>query len=258
MAAYCAKAGIEANVFMPEDTPKSMKKECELYSAKVHLVDGLISDAARLLSAFKERDETVFDLSTLREPYRVEGKKTMGYEIAEQSNWDNLPDVIVYPTGGGTGLIGMWKAFSEMVQLGWLREEDKKPRMVAVQSEGCAPVVGAFQKNLDSIEEPFPNVRTLAIGLRVPFPYASEQIIRVIKESKGTAVAVKDDAILDAVRNIARSEGLFVCPEGAATLAGLGQLADSGWIDRDEKVLLYNTGSGRKYSDLILKIWREP
>ena len=244
----CAKAGIEANVFMPMDTPESMKKECELYSAKVHLVDGLISDAARLLSTFKERDEMLFDLSTLREPYRVEGKKTMGYEIAEQSNWDNLPDVIVYPTGGGTGLIGMWKAFSEMIQLGWLREENK-PRMVAVQSEGCAPVVEAFQKNLDSIKEPFPNAKTLATGLRVPFPHASEQIIRVIKESSEIAVAVKDDAILDALRNIARSEGLFVCPEGAATLAGLGQLIDSGWIDRNEKVLLYNTGSGLKYAE---------
>ena len=245
---YAARAGIECSVFMPRDAPDSTKKECYQMGAHLFLVDGLINDAAKFVIEGKQKYGW-FEISTLKEPYRVEGKKTMGYEIYEQYNWD-LPDVIIYPTGGGTGLVGMWKAFGELEQLGWLSGV-KKPRMVAVQSSGCAPVVRAFKEGKDSIEEPFKNAHTLAGGIRVPFPYASEQILKVLRESGGAALEVDDSDILDSMRTFGKMEGLNVCPEGATTLAGLEKLIESGWVDKSEKVLLYNTGSGLKYPELV-------
>lgn len=245
MATYAARAGLEAYVFMPRDAPSVAKLECHVMGAHVYLVDGLINHAAAIVQRLRERYGW-FDLSTLKEPYRVEGKKTMGYEVAEQLGW-RLPDVIVYPTGGGTGLVGMWKAFGELEELGWIGSG--RPRMVAVQAEGCAPVVEAFRKGAEGVEE-FPDAHTVASGIRVPKPYAGEQILRVLRESGGTAVSVSDSEILECVREFA-CEGLFVCPEGAATLAGLKRLLDSGWVDRGEVVLLYNTGTGLKYLDAL-------
>jgi threonine synthase len=247
-ATYCARAGIECNIFMPRDAPESTKKECVMMGANLNLIDGLINDAARMVAASKEQ-KGWFELSTLKEPYRVEGKKTMGYEIAEQMEWRELPDVIIYPTGGGTGLVGMWKAFREIEALGWMNV--KKPRMISVQSSGCAPVVDAWIKKKNAIDTPFPNAETIASGLRVPYPYASEQILKVIRESGGVAIAVKDAEILEMMRVFAKSEGMFVCPEGAAALAALGHLISEKAIDRDESVLLYNTGSGLKYLDMM-------
>lgn len=246
MATYAARAGLEAHVFLPKDAPEMTKRECMQMNAQIHLVDGLINDAGRIVSSVKV-EKGWFDLSTLKEPYRIEGKKTMGYEIAEQSAW-KLPNVIVYPTGGGTGLIGMWKAFDEMETMGWIG--NSRPRMVAVQSEGCAPVVDAYEKGSDSVVNPFPKASTLAAGIRVPFPYASEQILKVIRESHGTAVSVTDPAILESMRQLGR-EGIMACPEGAATLAALHKLLDAKWLDRDETVVLYNTGTGLKYPELI-------
>ncbi len=243
---YSARAGIECFVFMPRDAPEQTMRECVQTGAHLYLVDGLINDAAKFVINGGRRFSW-FELSTLKEPYRVEGKKTMGYEIAEQFGWD-LPDVIVYPTGGGTGLIGMWKAFSELEQLGWIAG-GKKPRMVSVQSKGCAPVVKAFKEGRESVE-PFKNAKTIAGGIRVPSPYASEQILRVLRESGGSAVEVDDSEIVKAMASLGRDEGMNVCPEGAATLAGMEQLVEEGWIDEDEKVLLYNTGGGSKYPEL--------
>lgn len=247
-AAYCARASIECNVFMPKDTPESPRKQCVEFGATTHLVDGLISDCAKIVANGKE-EHGWFDLSTLKEPYRVEGKKTMGYEIAEQLNWF-LPDVIIYPTGGGTGLIGMWKAFNDLETLGWLSRQTK-PKMISVQASGCAPIVEAFETGKTSVEEPFKNANTMASGLRVPFPYASEQILKVIRESNGLALSVHDEDIRFAMRDFSRSEGIFVCPEGAATLAALKKLMSRNLVDKDEKILLYNTGSGFNYLDLI-------
>lgn len=244
-AAYAAKAGLEAHIVLPKDAPSAMKRECALYGAHLQLVDGIIGDAARFVIQNKEA-QGWFELNTLKEPYRLEGKKTMGYEVAEQFSW-KLPDVIIYPTGGGTGLVGMWKAFKEMEALGWIGGE--RPRMVTVQSAGCAPVVEAMKNGKDAVD-PFPNPHTIAAGLRVPSPYASEQIVRVLKESGGTAVAVSDEEILGSMRVIGKTEGISVCPEGAAPLAGLRHLRESGFVDRDETVLLYNTGSGLKYQDV--------
>lgn len=246
-AAYSARAGIECFVFMPRDAPESTMRECQHVGTHLYLVDGLINDAAKFVTSGRQR-YAWFELSTLKEPYRVEGKKTMGYEIAEQFGWD-LPDVILYPTGGGTGLIGMWKAFNELEQLGWIKGS-KKPRMVSVQSKGCAPVVKAFKEGRESVE-PFKNAKTIASGIRVPFPYASEQILRVLRESGGTAVEVDDAEIIKAMTYLGREEGMNVCPEGAATLAGIEHLAAEGWIQRNEKILLYNTGTGIKYSELV-------
>jgi threonine synthase len=246
MATYAARAGMEAHVFLPKDAPETTKKECLQMKAEVHLVEGLINDAGKIVASIKEK-KGWFDLSTLKEPYRVEGKKTMGYEIAEQSGW-SLPDVLLYPTGGGTGLIGMWKAFKEMEAMGWIGSE--RPRMVAVQSEGCAPVVKAHEEGSDRVAGPFANAETVAAGIRVPFPYASEQILRVVDESHGTAVAVTDGAILRSMKDLGR-EGIMACPEGAATLAALRKLLDAGWIDPDEGILLYNTGTGLKYPELF-------
>ncbi len=247
-AAYSARASIDCNVFMPKDAPISAKKQCAQFGAKLHLIDGLINDCASKVVEGKD-EFGWFELSTLKEPYRVEGKKMMGYEIAEQFGW-TLPDAIIYPTGGGTGLVGMWKAFDELEALGWL-SKNERPMMISVQASGCAPVVKAFQEHKNSIERPFENASTIASGLRVPFPFASDQILKVILESKGVAISVSDQEIIEAMRNFARSEGMLVCPEAAATLAALPKLSEQKTIDRKDTILLYNTGSGLNYLELI-------
>ena len=248
MSAYASKAGLESYVYMPKDTPDPIRLECEIYGANVTLVDGSISDAGRIIDkAGKENDWMM--LSTMKEPYRVEGKKTMGFEITEQFDW-SLPDVIVYPTGGGTGIVGMWKAFDELERIGFISR--KRPRMVSVQSTTCAPVVKAVKEGKDSCEF-WTNPATIAAGLRVPKPFGDYLIIRTITESNGTAVAVSDAEMVCAMKEIARGEGVWMCPEGAATYASLPQLRDSGYVDKEETVLLYNTGSGILYPDLISK-----
>jgi len=243
MAAYAARGGMKALIYMPEDTPIANIEESRITGASVVLVDGLISDAAKFAGE-KAREEGWFDVSTFKEPYRVEGKKIMGYELAESFGWE-LPDVIVYPTGGGTGLAGMWKAFHEMIELGWL-EDDKLPRMVSVQSEGCAPVVKAFKSGIPHCDF-WQGAQTIASGLRVPKSFADRLILENIIESKGNAVAVSDTKIIEAQRKLAHQEGIFGAPEGAATLAGLISLIDEGWIHSDEKIVLFNTGTGLKY-----------
>ena len=245
MAAYAARAGIKALIYMPKDTPRANIEESRMTGADVVLVDGLISDAAGMAGE-KARSEGWFDLSTFKEPYRVEGKKIMGYELAEDLNWV-LPDVIIYPTGGGTGLVGMWKAFAELEELGWLNAT-KRPRMVAVQAEGCAPVVKAFHAGA-SFCDFWLNAQTLASGLRVPKSFADHLILKNLRESQGTAVAISDEVILEAQRTLAAKEGIFAAPEGAATLAALAQLASQGWVKPDENIVLFNTGSGLKYLD---------
>lgn len=247
-AAYAARAGLQAYVFMPRDVPQAFTTECRMHGAHVELVEGLISDAGKRVAAGREANGW-FDLSTLKEPYRVEGKKTMGYEIAEQFGWE-LPNVIVYPTGGGTGLIGMWKAFDEMEALGWI--DSHRPRMVTVQAAGCAPIVRAFQSGA-SHAEPWENATTMAAGLRVPSAVGDALMLRALRDSAGTAVAVGESDIFNAVQLLGQSEGLFVCPEGGAALAGLRQLVEQGWIDREERVVLFNTGSGHKYLDVLSK-----
>jgi threonine synthase len=245
-AAYAARAGLESYVFMPRDVPRAFIVECQINGAHVELVDGLITDAGRRVAA--GRDEYGwFDLSTLKEPYRVEGKKTMGYEIAEQFDWE-LPQVILYPTGGGTGLIGMWKSFDEMEALGWI--DSHRPRMVSVQAAGCAPIVRAFESGATRAE-PWQNAATMAAGLRVPSAVGDALMLRALRDSEGTAVAVSEAEILWGVKEIGQSEGLFVCPEGGAVLAGLRRLVEQGWIDREERVVLFNTGSGLKYLDAL-------
>jgi len=243
MAAYAARGGLKAYVFMPQDTPKANVEECRVMGADVYFVDGLISDAAREMKA-KSQAEGWFDVSTFKEPYRLEGKKIMGYELAESFNW-HLPDVIVYPTGGGTGLVAMWQAFAEMKALGWL-EADHMPRMVVVQADGCAPVIKAFENGADSCEF-WLGAQTIASGLRVPKSFASPMILDTLRASQGTAVAVSDQKIMAAQVQLATSEGIFAAPEGAATLAGLQLLIDQQWVDPDEKIILFNTGTGLKY-----------
>jgi len=243
MAAYAARSGIEACIFMPKDTPFANMEESRIAGAKVILIDGLISEAAGM-AGVKAREEGWYDVSTFKEPYRTEGKKIMGYELAEQLNW-KLPDVIVYPTGGGTGLVGMWKAFAEMEAMGWL-EDTKRPRMVAVQAAGCAPVIKAFQEGAVFCDY-WVNAHTIASGLRVPKSFADQIILRDLKDSHGTAVAVSDEEILEAQADLAAKEGIFAAPEGAATLAALIHLVQSGWINPDEQIILFNTGTGLKY-----------
>jgi threonine synthase len=245
MAAYAARAGLKAHVFMPKDTPFANIEETRMAGAEVVLVDGLISDAAGLAGE-KARAEGWFDLSTFKEPYRVEGKKVMGYELAEFFNWE-LPDVIIYPTGGGTGLVGMWKAFDELEKLGWLANT-KRPRMVSVQAEGCAPVVKAFEAKA-SFCDFWTNASTLASGLRVPKSFADHLILSDLYESEGTAVAVSDRAILEDQEHLAGMEGIFAAPEGAATLSALKELLKRGWVRAEERIVLFNTGSGLKYLD---------
>jgi threonine synthase len=245
MAAYAARAGLQAYIFMPKDTPYANIEESRMAGAEVILVNGLISDAAGMAGE-KARAEGWFDVSTFKEPYRVEGKKVMGYELAESFGW-RLPEVIVYPTGGGTGLVGMWKAFAELEELGWL-EDTTRPRMVSVQAEGCAPVVRAFE-NKATFCDFWLNAHTLASGLRVPKSFADHLILQDIYDSEGTAVAVSDEAILEAQKQLAAREGIFAAPEGAATLAALRKLIDMRWVQPDENIVLFNTGSGLKYLD---------
>jgi threonine synthase len=244
LAAYAARAGLEAHIFMPRDTPRANIIECRELGAHVTLIDGLITECGTEI-AKRKRAEGWFDMSTLKEPYRVEGKKTLGYELAEQLDW-HLPDVILYPTGGGTGLIGMWKAFDEMEALGWI--EKKRPRMFAVQATGCAPIVRAF-KNGDSTAAEFPEAHTCASGLRVPKAIGDFLILKILRQSNGGAVAVDDEEMMRVTRQVGSSEGLFVAPEGAACFAALKSLLSSGKIASDERVVIFNTGSGIKYLD---------
>ncbi|HEY6802986.1 MAG TPA: threonine synthase [Pyrinomonadaceae bacterium] len=244
LAAYAARAGLECFIFMPQDTPRANVVECEQTGAHVTLMDGLITDCGAEVGRRKEA-EGWFDVSTLKEPYRVEGKKTLGYEVAEQLNWE-LPDVIIYPTGGGTGLIGMWKAFDEMEQMGWIGS--KRPRMVTVQAAGCAPIVRAFEDGKRFADE-FPNAATTASGLRVPKAIGDFLILDALRNSGGTAVAVTDDELIAATKEIGSNEGLFCAPEGAACLPALKKLLAAGQVKADERVVLFNTGSGIKYME---------
>lgn len=245
LAAYAARAGLRAHIFMPKDTPFANIEESRMAGADVTLVDGLISDAAGMAGE-KARNEGWFDVSTFKEPYRVEGKKIMGYELAEAFDWQ-LPDVIIYPTGGGTGLVGMWKAFEELETLGWL-ENPKRPRMVSVQADGCAPVVKAFKEGA-SFCDFWTNAQTIASGLRVPKSFADQLILQDIYDSHGTAIAVSDESILESQRQLAAMEGIFAAPEGAATLAAIKELIKQKWVHPEERIVLFNTGSGLKYID---------
>jgi threonine synthase len=242
LAAYAARAGLAAFIFMPNDTPRANVIECEQTGAQVTLMDGLITDCGAEVARRKEA-EGWFDVSTLKEPYRIEGKKTMGYELAEQFDWE-LPDVILYPTGGGTGLIGMWKAFDEMEQMGWIGS--KRPRMVTVQAAGCAPIVRAFEEGKRFADE-FPNAQTTASGLRVPKAIGDFLILDALRASGGTAIAVTDKELIDATKVIGAAEGIFCAPEGAACLPALQKLMADGSVKPDERVVLFNTGSGVKY-----------
>jgi len=242
LAAYAARAGLECFIFMPDDTPRANVVECEQTGANVTLMAGLITDCGAEVARRKEA-EGWFDVSTLKEPYRVEGKKTLGYELAEQFNWE-LPDVIIYPTGGGTGLIGMWKAFDEMEQMGWIGPE--RPRMVTVQASGCAPIVRAFEAGKRFADE-FPNAETVASGLRVPKAIGDFLILDAIRASKGTALAVTDEELIDATREIGAAEGVFCAPEGAACLPALEKLLAAGEAAKSERIVLFNTGAGVKY-----------
>ena len=242
MAAYAAAAGIEAHIFMPKDVPQSNYIECKSFGARVTLVDGLISDCAKIVGDRKEA-EGWFDVSTLKEPYRIEGKKTMGYELAEQMMW-KLPDAIFYPTGGGVGIIGMWKAFDEMEQLGWIGPE--RPKMIAVQVEGCQPVVRAYNEGAERSQF-FENASTVAAGLRVPKPLGDFLILQAVRQSGGTAIAVSDDDMMRAGVRLATEEGMFIAPEGAACMAAMEKLVASGFLKANERIVIYNTGSGLKY-----------
>ena len=242
LAAYAARAGIEAHIFMPRDTPRANIIECRELGAQVTLIDGLITDCGAEI-ARRKAEEGWFDMSTLKEPYRVEGKKTLGYELAEQCAW-RLPDVILYPTGGGTGLIGMWKAFDEMEALGWIGK--KRPRMFAVQATGCAPIVHAFEAG-EKIAEEFPNAHTVAAGLRVPKAIGDFLILNILRQSNGGAIAVDDEEMIRSAREVGSTQGLFVCPEGGACFAAFKLLRHAGKIAPGEQVVIFNTGSGIKY-----------
>ena len=244
LAAYAAAAGIEAHIFMPRDVPQANYLECMAYGAHVTLVDGLIGDCGRML-AERAPAEGWFDAGTLKEPYRIEGKKTMGYEVAEQLDWE-LPDAIFYPTGGGVGLIGMWKAFEEMERLGWIG--GRRPKMIAVQAEGCQPVARAFEENQPRSRF-YEDAHTVAAGLRVPKPLGDFLVLEAVRQSGGTAIAVSDDAMLDAGARLAADEGIFAAPEGAACVAALEKLLVSGFLKRTDRIVLYNTGSGLKYPE---------
>ena len=244
LAAYAAAAGLESYIFMPRDVPQANYLECKAYGANVTLVDGLISDCGKIV-AQRGPEEGWFDVSTLKEPYRIEGKKTMGYEVAEQMDWE-LPDAIFYPTGGGVGLIGMWKAFHEMEMLGWIGS--KRPKMIAVQAEGCAPIVRAYEAN-EPRSQFFENAHTVAAGLRVPKALGDFLVLQGVRESGGTAVAVSDDEMLDAGIRLASEEGIYAAPEGAACVAALEKLLASGFLKSTDRIVLYNTGSGLKYPE---------
>jgi len=242
MAAYAAAAGIEAHIFMPRDVPQSNFIECKAFGAHVTLVDGLISDCAKIVNDGRATHGW-FDVSTLKEPYRIEGKKTMGYELCEQMGWQ-LPDVIFYPTGGGVGIIGMWKAFDEMEALGWIGS--RRPKMIAVQAEGCQPVVRAYEEG-EQRSQFWENASTVASGLRVPKPLGDFLILEAVRKSGGTAIAVSDADLIEAGIQLASDEGIFVAPEGAACLAALEKLLARGFLKKDERIVIYNTGAGLKY-----------
>jgi threonine synthase len=242
LAMYAALHSRKAHVFMPADAPRSNQLEARSAGADLHLVDGLIDEAGRQSRRANEASGW-FDVSTFREPYRVEGKKTMGFEIAEAFGWD-LPEVIIFPTGGGTGLVGMWKAFDELEALGWI--DGRRPRLIAVQAAGCAPIVRAFESDADRVIE-WESPETRAAGLRVPRPYADRLILRALRETGGSAVGVSETAIDQAQRELARWEGILACPEGAASLAGLRELMARGEVNSQERVVLFNTGTGLKY-----------
>ncbi len=246
LAAYAAQAGMEAHIFMPRDVPPANRQECELAGARVNLIDGLITDCGRLV-AERKTAEGWFDVSTLKEPYRIEGKKTLGLELAEQLGW-RLPDVIVYPTGGGTGLIGMWKAFDEMEQLGWIGS--KRPRMVTVQAAGCAPIVKAFEEN-HAKADAWPDAFTQAAGLRVPKAIGDFIMLDILRRSHGTAISVSDAEMLADVRQAGEKEGLLMAPEGAATLSAVRKLRTSGFVQARDEVVLFNTATALKYLHLF-------
>jgi threonine synthase len=246
LAAYAAAAGIEAHIFMPKDVPIANRMESDYYGARVTLVDGLISDCARMVAERKDK-EGWFDVSTLKEPFRVEGKKTMGYEVAEQLGW-KMPQGIIYPTGGGVGMIGMWKAFEELEQLGWIGPE--RPKMVTVQAAGCAPIVKAWEAGKGTAEM-WAGAATFAAGLRVPKAYGDYLILDILKKSNGTAVSATDDEILAAVRHWASVEGVFAAPEGAASLVAYQKLRASNFFHAEDTVVLFNTGSAYKYLDMM-------
>lgn len=245
LAAYAAAAGVEAHIFMPRDVPFANYVEAVAYGAQVVLVDGLISDCARMVQERKEQ-EGWFDISTLKEPFRVEGKKTMGYELVEQLGWE-YPDAVFYPTGGGVGLIGMWKAFEEMEELGWVR--GKRPRMIAVQSTGCAPVARAFEEGAN-VSTMWKDAATFAAGLRVPKPYGDAIILDIVRASGGLAMAVTDDEILASILDWASNEGIFLSPEGASVTAAYDKLLANGYLTPSDRVVLFNTGAGLKYTDM--------
>jgi threonine synthase len=246
LAAYAAAAGIEAHIFMPKDTPNANQVECRAYGAHLNLVDGLISDCGRMVAERKD-SEGWFDISTLKEPYRVEGKKTMGYELVEQLGWE-YPDAVFYPTGGGVGMIGMWKAFAEMEELGWV--QGKRPKMIAVQAAGCAPVVRAFEQG-EAASQIWEDAHTAASGLRVPKPYGDYIILDILRQSGGTAVALSDDVIFASLKDWASHEGLLFSPEGAAATAAYDHLIGTGFLSKSDRVVLFNTGTGNKYTDVI-------
>ena len=251
LAAYSAAAGVEAHIFMPKDVPMANRIECDYYGARVNLIDGLISDCAQKVAELKEesswKEEGWFDVSTTKEPYRVEGKKTMGYEVAEQLGW-RIPQGIIYPTGGGVGLLGMWKAFEEMETLGWIGPE--RPKMITVQAAGCAPIVKAWDEHKPAAEM-WANAATLAAGLRVPKPYGDYLILDILKKSMGAAVSASDEEIVEATRHWAKVEGIFAAPEGAACLVAYRKLRNSGFFKPEDTVVLFNTGSGLKYLDVL-------
>ncbi len=242
LAAYAALAQMECHLFVPQDTPKACIIECIALGANVNLIDGLITDCGKIVAERKEK-EGWFDVSTLKEPYRIEGKKTMGYELAEQMNW-TLPDVVLYPTGGGTGLVGMWKAFDEMERMGWISA--KRPRMISVQAMGCAPIVEAFHQNLNHGAD-IQNAHTVASGLRVPKAVGDFIMLDILRKSGGTAVAVSDEELVADAREIGASEGIFAAPEGGALLSALKKLLETGEVKKDGQIVLFNTGSGIKY-----------
>ncbi|HXH66191.1 MAG TPA: threonine synthase [Candidatus Limnocylindrales bacterium] len=249
LAAYAAAAGIEANIFMPKDVPFANYVEATMYGAKVTLVDGLISDCGRMVAERKEK-EGWFDISTLKEPFRIEGKKTMGYELVEQLGWE-YPAAVFYPTGGGVGLIGMWKAFGELEELGWVKP-GKRPKMIAVQSAGCAPVTKAFEQG-EKASQMWANAATFASGLRVPKPYGDYIMLEILRESGGVALSFSDEQILASLRDWAENEGIFLSPEGATATVAYDHLLRTGFLKPDDRVVLFNTGAGLKYTDVTAK-----
>jgi threonine synthase len=252
LAAYAAAAGIEAHIFMPKDVPLANQVECHAYGAHLTLVDGLISDCGRIV-AERKHAEGWFDISTLKEPFRVEGKKTMGYELVEQLGWQ-YPDAVFYPTGGGVGLIGMWKAFEEMERLGWV--SGRRPKMIAIQAAGCAPVARAFDE-AQPASQMWQNAHTFASGLRVPKPYGDQEILKIVRESGGTVLALTDDQIFASLLDWAGHEGLLLSPEGAAATAAYDHLLATGFLKPSDRVVLFNTGSGNKYTDVIAEKLRQ-